>query len=188
MRFTPFLELLSSKWLLFGEQVKSEPCPHCRKKGQLKNHGPLRGCSLTKATQSVRGLRFFCSDRYSNDGCGRTFTVFINNYIPYLTVRATQLSSFFRDLLSARNVHRAWSRSSLPFSIRSAYRWANRLKENQSDLRALAYLAKPDTSVESLPTLTATIHYLSHRFASENCFISALQQHAQRPVFYSSSS
>lgn len=188
MRFTPLIQYQTSKWLLLCETVKAEPCQCCQKKGHLKRHGRLRGISLTGIEPCIRGLRFYCSNRYSNSGCGRTFTVFFNTVVPHLTVRAKQLSAFFQLLLTGKSSHAAWYSIALPFSLRSAYRWIARLKSNQPTLRSAVYTDLPEAELENMPTHLATVTYLQQRLPSAECFVSAYQQQTQTSFFSASSS
>ena len=139
MRFTSPLIFPSSKWLLTSEIVKAKPCRHCKQSGQLKSHGALRGIHLSKPKPALRGIRIYCSNRYSNMGCGRTFSVLFSSMLPSLTVRAKHLSLFFKKLLTANSIHAAWHSSRIPFSLRSAYRWIEKLKLNQAMLRTTVY-------------------------------------------------
>ena len=141
MRFTTPLIFKSSEWILISESVKSEPCRHCNRRGYLNNHGALRGIHITKPKQQTRGVRIYCSNRYSNRGCGRTFSILFNSMLPSLSIRAKQLTDFFKKLLTSKNVHAAWYSSAITFSLRSAYRWVKRLQLNQA-----AHTHQPKTS------------------------------------------
>lgn len=183
MRFTTPLAFPSSKWLLISETVKSEPCRHCKKNGHLKSHGALRGIHISEPKMVIRGIRIYCSNRYSNMGCGRTFSVLFSSMLPALTVRAKHLSLFFKALLTVNCVHAAWHSSRIPYSLRSAYRWIKKLKLNQATLRAAAYSTLPCESPHSpLPHLE-TISYLTTAFPQSDNFVRAFQQQTQISLF-----
>jgi len=183
MRFSPLIQYHTSKWLLLCETVKADPCQCCKTKGHIKRHGQLLGVSLTGSEPESRGLRFYCSNRYNNSGCGRTFTVFFDTFVPHLSVRAKQLSLFFKHLLTAKSPHAAWYSMSIPFSLRSAYRWIARLKVNQPTLRSTVYNDLPEVALENMPTHLATVTYLQQRFPLDECFVNSYQQQHQVSFF-----
>ena len=82
MRFTNSLLPKTSKWIFFCEGIKSEQCPHCGKLYTLKSHGSLYGIDPVKPEVARRVLRFYCSNRYSNKGCGKTFSINFETIIP----------------------------------------------------------------------------------------------------------
>lgn len=183
MRFTSPLTFPSSKWILTSEALKAKPCRHCNQSGQLKSHGALRGIHLSEPRKSLRGIRIYCSNRYSNIGCGRTFSVLFSSMIPALTVRARHLSEFFKKLLTANSIHAAWHSSHIPFSLRSAYRWVEKLKLNQAILRTAVYSSIPSEHHNSSPPHLETISYLNAAFPQSNNTIKAFQLQTQTSVF-----
>lgn len=183
MQFTTPLTFPSSKWLLISETIKATPCRHCNKSNYLKSHGPLRGIHLSKPEKKLRGIRFYCSNRYSNKGCGRTFSVLFSSMLPKLTVRAKQLKTFFKRLLTERSIHAAWHGSKIPFSLRSAYRWVEKLKLNQATIRSKIYSSLPCRSNCSSPPHCETISYLNTAWPQHNDFVAAFQQQTQTALF-----
>lgn len=183
MRFTTPLIFPSSNWLLTAEILKAKPCRHCKKRGNLKSHGALRGTHLSEPQQALRGIRIYCSNRYSNKGCGRTFSVLFSSMLPSLTVRAKHLSLFFKKLLTANSIHAAWYSSGIPFSLRSAYRWINKFKLNQATIRSAVYSTLPPESPHPPHPHLETINYLTAAFPQSDNFIEAFQQQTQTSLF-----
>lgn len=181
MRFTTPLAFPSSAWLLLSESVKTDPCCHCKKKGSLKSHGALRGAHLSKPEKELRGIRFFCSNRYSNKGCGRTFSILFSSMIPALSLRAKQLTHFFKELLQKDSIHAAWHGSHLPFSLRSAYRWVKKFQLNQSTIRSAVYSTLPNEDASPLAPHLETIRYL--QASSSGDFVEAFQLQHQTSIF-----
>lgn len=176
MKYTVTFDYLSQHWKNLCSKIKSTPCKHCKKQGYINAHGKLLGIAISLPLPATRGLRFFCSNRYSNKGCGRTFSILFASMLPKQSLRTRHLEAFFNNLLKHNNVHAAWHHSSIPFSITSAYRWFARFKANLHLIRAqLKVDAKPylnDTSPpeiltikllkNSCPSATSSDHYLEN--------------------------
>lgn len=181
MQFTSFLLPKSFKWTLFCEDVKSKQCPHCGKIHTLKSHGSLYGVDPVKPEKSRRALRFYCSNRYSNKGCGQTFSVYFKSIIPYHTVRSSHLSDFFRLLLQGCTVHMAWYSSLIPFSLRSASSWLIKLKLNLSSLRSKLHELMKNISPTHLSPEMETLNMLKEHFSQDD-FIASAQNNFQLPI------
>lgn len=191
MRFTsPFLYFSTSR-IIASESIKSKSCPLCHKKGYIKSHGKLIGVHHSLPTPAFRGLRFFCSNRYSNAGCGRTFSVLFSSMISKSTVRAKHLTELFNNLLCTGNLHKAWSISKIPFSVRSAYRWLKLFEINQPHLRSQLYEQYKNGSplqLSHLPIIIQSLSILKHIYPKDSNYIEKYQQQFQSPIFYQFSS
>ena len=84
--FIPLLGIHSCEFLNLRLHLQSHPCVHCGRCETLKAHGFLRS-----TLQEIRGIRLYCSNRDSSKGCGRTFSVHFENYIPHVTLSPKQL-------------------------------------------------------------------------------------------------
>ncbi len=75
-------------------------------------------------------VAFFCSNRNTNQGCGRTTSALRHEIIPHCMVRTDELYQFLRLLVASGVVASAWRDAQLAgsFSLSksSAYRWCNR--------------------------------------------------------------
>jgi hypothetical protein len=87
MKFSPNHPPGSLQHLTERAEIPAAGCPRCRSTTALGPHGHLRGNSPTDGSRVNRGLRFFCSNRCSNPGCGGTFSVHWNTVIPCCPVR-----------------------------------------------------------------------------------------------------
>lgn len=181
MRFTLPLRRYSSAWILFTQEIKSEKCPHCSKSYTLKCHGSLYGTDIEKPDTIRRGLRFYCSNRYSNEGCGRTFSIHFSTVIPYHSVTAYHLGTFLDQLLKAQSVHQAWYQSTIPFSLRTAYQWMRKFRLNLSPLRANLYHLAGTWAEKGMHVVLETITMLQETF-SQPCYLSGAQQKLQLSV------
>jgi len=184
MRYTTPLRYLTNAWLLAGENIKTEPCRLCSSTGQVKNHGKLQGIGIDRPGTTTRGLRFFCSNRYSNKGCGRTFSVLFSTSIANHSLNSQHLLTLINQLLITPNTHAAWHQSGIPFSLRSVYRWVKKLSLNQSTIRHILHrYAPPPTATRGNP-LKTTLAYLLDSFAGENNPVACFQLRHDTGIFH----
>lgn len=167
MRFTTRLAPRSLCWNNFCRTIIEKPCPSCHRDDTVKRHGVLSGKDLLKPDRIIRGLRFYCSNRYSNKGCGRTFPVFFAGVLPRFSIDAMQLGEFISRALSSSSIHRAWHRMKLPFSLRSAYRWMRGFSLNQARLRPLLAGRTAINIDFSTTQERMTLHLLRKVFSSD---------------------
>ena len=78
---------------------------------------------------------FFCSNRHSKLGCGRTFPVHWNDVIPDCSLRTCQLFGLLEARATGASSHAAWQASRLMISLRTACRWLARWQELTSHVR-----------------------------------------------------
>ena len=139
--------------------LRAEGCLHCHLTNTLVGHGFLRGLAPTGSDTEIRGLRMWCSNRYSNKGCGRTSPVHWEGIIPFATLRTTQLLKLIRALATAPSQHAAWASSGLSSSITGAYHWFARWKRAGTSLLTwLCTLTDPPRKSDGLPDP----HHLRH--------------------------
>ena len=183
MRFIHQFEYMSDNWQLACKRAKTKPCRFCNCSGCIKNHGFLRGVHPDKHLLEIRGIRFLCSDRHGNKGCGRTFSLLFNHILPRHSTRSTNLSDFFDTLLNFNNVHAALYHSAVPFSLRTAYAWLKKLKNSQavirSNIRAVPY---DHLGITQAPHLT-TIGLIRKLSRLSNDYIANYQQRHQTAFF-----
>jgi hypothetical protein len=129
-------------------QARQWACPHCGRRKTLNAHGALRGCAEDGPGKStLRGRRFFCSNRGMRPGCGRTFSVLLATLLAGATVRTGRLWQFYRARCATGSVARAWAQLRGGFSVEAAYRWWHRWQAGQFRIRAWlhAQRAPPET-------------------------------------------
>ena len=162
--------------------LRAGGCVHCRCSGTLVGHGFLRGLAPTGNDIVTRGLRMFCSDRYSNRGCGRTFPVYWDDVIPFATLRTVQIIELIRALASAPSPHAGWAASKLLMSLSSAYRWLARWKRSGTSLLTwLGVLTAPPRKTDGEPD-PLHLRHLDTAFPSCPCPAAAFQNRFQIPV------
>ena len=171
--FIPSLDVNSCEFLNLRAMLQWRPCPHCDKHQALKAHGFLRSTD-----SSIRGIRLYCSNRYSNQGCGRTFPIYFEKHIPNASLTNQQISKLIESYqettpdkgitLIHRVMHGICSQS-------TAYRWIKKFKLNQSTLRSQTYLlTAPDKTTEG-SALSQTWKHLRKAFPAASCILSAFQ-------------
>ena len=180
MKFTSLPPSASALWTQLLQQILSSPCPHCSKQGSLRRHGFLRGKDLRHPSTIKRGLRFFCSNRFNNNGCARTFSLFFDASIPRYSLSSQDLDEFLRKVLQASSIHAAWAQMKLPFSISSAYRWIKSLKRNMARVRPLLHESQCKAH-GSTSVLQETIRLLLKSFPLNP--IARFQTTFQTPIF-----
>lgn len=182
MKFSPNHPAGSLKHLTERAEILASGCPRCHSTTALGPHGHLRGNSPTDGSRVNRGLRFFCSNRYSNLGCGGSFSVHWTTVIPYCSVRTSQLLALMRAVSNAASTHRAWWFLKLPMSLASAYRWVARWRSDTAAIRTrLGLVTPPPGRIDGLPD-SLTLRHLATAFPLANCQIAAFHGHLQVPI------
>lgn len=184
MYFKSPIQYLTNAWLLTCENIKAKPCRHCSRTGYIKSHGRLQGIGVDSPKRTIRGLRFFCSNRYSNKGCGRSFSVFLSTVIANHSLNTKYLLAFIKHFLNSPNTHAAWHSSSIPFSLCSTYRWVKKLSLNQSTIRHMLHRNTPPPNTAKDNPLHTTLTYLLKAFPKKNDPLSCFQHHHDTGIFH----
>jgi hypothetical protein len=122
------------------------------------------------------GAAFFCSNRHSKLGCGRTFPVHWHDVIPYCSLRTCQLFELLEGRAASPSAHAAWRASRLVFSLRTACRWLARWCDLTSHVRArLGLFAAPPGKTDGHPD-PMTLRHLVAAFPQAGCPIAAFQE------------
>lgn len=108
------------------------------------------------------GSAFFCSNRHSNTGCGRTFSIHWDDVIPRCSLPAEHLASLILAVHEGKSVHQAWATSSLWISLTSAYRWLCRWRLHLGHIRTrLCLIQDPPGKTDFLPDPLSLRHLLA---------------------------
>ena len=159
-------------------KIKACGCPHCRNPSAVVAHGYLKAHS----GGDTKGMRFFCSNRYSNEGCGRTFSVHWNTVIPGCSLQTAQILALVRACAAGPSTHGAWFLSGLAISISSAYRWVARWLNLTAHIRTgLCLLAPPPGKADAQPD-PFTLNHLTAVFPKAPCAIAAFQLGLQTAI------
>jgi hypothetical protein len=178
MKFSRFLESASLDFLNFRVNIKAGGCPHCRCPSAVVGHGYLQAASGGR----TRGMRYFCSNRYSNGGCGRTFSVHWDTVIPRCSLQTAQILALVRAVAGGPSTHGAWFISGLSISINSAYRWVAKWLKLTARIRTgLCLIVAPPGKTDSRPD-PFTLHHLTAAFPKAVCAIAAFQNVLQTAI------
>lgn len=119
------------------DEIKQLACPACHRTGVLNCHGLVYGNGAEGDSKVLRGGRFLCtSRRKSHPGCGHSFTLWLPECLPRHSVGSAGLWRFLEHYKSGLSIAAAWEKARTGFALESAYRWARRLRQVQSRLRA----------------------------------------------------
>ena len=86
-------------------------CPNCKQIGFLILHGFLSGINeyeklITKAR------RVFCSNRYSNKGCGKTYSIYFLPSLPKIKASTHPINQFLQGILNGDSIAQSFYRIS----------------------------------------------------------------------------
>lgn len=117
------------------QKVKLYTCPHCKKIGNLILHGMIKGYtdSINNA-KTIKGRRIFCSNRNRRSGCGRTWSIIKQTFIPNFTVGIKSLASIISN---KSTIIVRWKRSNTSYSLSTFYRIRSRFYRNIPMFRTL---------------------------------------------------
>lgn len=178
MKFCCFHKPDSLDFLNLRVQIKAGGCPHCRHPSSVIAHGYLWAAS----GGNTRGMRFFCSDRYSNVGCGRTFSVHWDTVIPRFSLLTAQILALVRAVAGGPSTHGAWYFGRLSISISSAYRWVARWLRLTGHIRSGLCLTVPPPGKADAQADPFTLNHLSAAFPNAPCAIAAFQLGLQTAI------
>ena len=102
---------------------------------------PRKGSRFSGAQLSTNGERsaFFCSNRYSNSSCGRTFSVLWSTTLRCCSLSTSALHALLSCRDASRSVARAIRKSRFSLSRSSAARWLKTFTRETSRLRSTLY-------------------------------------------------
>ena len=179
MKFSPFLEPKSLDFLNLQARIKAAGCRHCQCPSAIVGHGHLRGYAASGGDRVSRGLRLLCSDRYSNQGCGATFSVHWDSVIPHCSLRTTQLLDLIRTVAASPSTHGAWFFSGSTLPITSVYRWVAKWRNRTAHIRTrLCLIVAPPGKSGDQPD-PFTLQHLLAAFPQAACCIAAFQSGLQ---------
>lgn len=137
-------------------QIRQYSCPHCHKSAYLVAHSFVYKKTYSSKRMTV-GQRVFCSNRNNSNGCGRTFQLYINDYLPLMHYSSSLVSQFFYQLASGQSIENSYFQTTNCLSPRNAYRWINRFKGRLHRLKT--YLLSQNSFIFSQHNKKYTAHY-----------------------------
>lgn len=182
VKFTPFLAPDSVALLDLRVAIRAGACPHCHDCSALVGHGYLRGNAAQGHGPETRALRFFCSNRHSNPGCGRTFPVYWNFIIPGSSLRTVQLWTLLLAVSKGTSSHAGWQSSGLAISLRCACGWLVKWSLLTAHLRTWLHRVVAPPGRASNIHDPMTLRHLAEAFPGASCPIAAFQDRSQTPI------
>jgi hypothetical protein len=159
-------------------------CPHCHQIGFLIGHGFLVGYAERGEELVIRGRRFFCSNRFRRQGCGRTFSVLISDVLLGFVVRASTLFAFLNGVALGLSRRASWLKvSDGKFSIQSGYRLWRKLQGSQAHIRTILNRERPPPDCVAAEPLIQMLDHLRSIFPSSACPFTSFQTHFQVSLF-----
>ncbi|MFO0814270.1 MAG: hypothetical protein U0796_13670 [Gemmatales bacterium] len=160
-----------AEWTQWVERLKLMPCPHCQLVGTLNRHGCLVGYDESQR-QVLRARRVYCSNRHSQHGCGRTFSVWLADKIRRLSLSTSAVWRFLRQVIAGSIA--AAARSMTERSDRTWQRVWKRFQLAQSNSRSALLKRCPPPSLSSERPEVQTIAHLQAAFPAD-CPLAAFQ-------------
>ena len=182
MKFARFVEPNSLDLLNLRAKIKAGGCGRCHCLSAVVVHGYLWGYAASGDDKVTRGMRFLCSDRYSNHGCGGTFSVYWDTVIPRCSLRTAQLLELMRVIATGPTTHGAWHSSRLKTPVSSVYRWVAKWRNLTAQIRTrLCLVVAPPGKTDGQPD-PFTLHHLTAAFPQAACAIAAFQSGLQTAI------
>jgi hypothetical protein len=159
------------EWTKLVERLKWMPCPHCQVEGTLNRHGILMGYDETQR-KSLRARRVYCSNRHSQRGCGRTFSIWLADKIRRCSLGTRAVWRFLQQVIAGSIA--AATRSMTERSDRTWQRVWKRFQRAQSTMRAALLKRCPPPQLSSKCPEAQVIAHLQAAFPVD-CPLAAFQ-------------
>lgn len=143
---------------LIKYEIAHRPCPYCDC-SYIKSHGYTYGYGDSSLLLTVRRIRFFCSDRGTNKGCSKTFSVLLADRLKNSPTSLPSIYKFLESLSYGQSVYHAFNCSPPCFSITSAYRYLRRWRTSVPYIRSLLCMDYSPPK-ETLPSKFKTLQHL----------------------------
>ena len=153
-------------------------CPHCKRQGTLVLHGYLYGYG--EKTLEKRGRRIFCNNRKMSEGCGKTFSFLLADWLRGFTLFARYLLNYLKKIKEGHTPHSAAGAAKMKICTSSIYRIHNRFINNQSRIRTfLCRVKSPPPLLATQDPVVASITHLTAVFPQHG--ITRFQHYFQQP-------
>ena len=184
-RFIPQIDLESCEFLNFRLSIRSQPCPHCQQTNFVKAHGYVRTSNNSDHhASSIRAIRFMCSPRTGDLGCGRTFTIHWDHIVPRCSLDSTQVSQIIETMATnSKNsaISKLTGEKQWGFSTSTGYRWRKRFSKHFTEIRsALCSKVPPSKELYSTSPEAVTLKHLQAVFPETSCLVAAFQSTFQK--------
>lgn len=174
--FIPQFDPGSCEFLNLRLLLRSQPCIHCGSRDSLKAHGFLR-----TSNQMIRGIRFYCSRRDTNRGCGKTFSIYFENSIPNASLCTQQVNEIIISKHQPPDAKKTLTCCKIAKSTRS--RWLKKFDASQSFIRPQLYLVTVPDKKATGSICSLTWQHIRRAFPDSSCVMTAFQRVLQANPF-----
>ncbi|MDA8976369.1 hypothetical protein N9F73_00180 [bacterium] len=176
--FIPGLEPSSLTMLNIRWALTQENCPHCQRRSYLKGHGYLRD-----SCGKITGLRLFCSNRGSHNGCGKTISVHYEDQQSESSLTTRDFTTIVKCHLNSprgEKVSKLKQAIKERCSLATAYRWLKRFDFGQTAMRVqLCRQSEPEKGDHIKCPITRTWRHLVRTIGDSDCPLAAFQRTTQ---------
>ena len=162
---------------LNGTHTNDHQCPHCHSTESLYSHGFVRKKNFGQTTKIV-GKRVYCSNRYNKNGCGRTFQLYLADFMPALHYSCFEFETNLAHFLCLKTTDLTRN-SYRKCHSRTCFRWVRKIRKCLPRLREKLLRLNSellDATGESTTALKSTL--LNMMFFS----LSSFQALTQAPI------
>lgn len=140
--------------------------------------------SLAVMSESNVGFGFFCSNRYSNTGCGGTFSLLWSHLLTRSSLCSAEIMRLIREVsTSAESLHHLWWKGGYTMSLSTVYRYWKKWRRSFGHLRAQLSRDHPPPEGEGVAEAHMVLH-LEKAFGEDSTsWVAAFQERCQRDFF-----
>lgn len=166
------------EWFL---SLKQERCPYCGQIATLNGHGKIYGNDHAQSAGCVlRGRRCFCSNRGRSNGCGRTFSVLLSEFLPRHSITTQLLQTTLDGIEKGRTVKAIWETLKTKLALESFYHLLRRLRHGLDRVRCALSGLIPAPHTEHRDPFLQTVAHLRNAFHGQSCPVAAFQCRLQK--------
>lgn len=136
-----------------------QSCPHCNAKETLCSHGFIHKLGHF-SSKNLIGKRIYCSNRHQKNGCGRTFQLYLADFIPHLHFSVVDFETEIKRYLHFNIPENEKEYPSRRCHLRTRFRWLKKLNNRIPVMREALIksnplsLNLPDNASQSALTFT----------------------------------
>ena len=153
-----------------SDSIRMRFCPHCQKSSSLVKHGYIWGVDYSSKqpdSKIIRARRFFCSNKGTRCGCGKTVTVYHFHSIPKTSILAPLLWQWLQIVLDGFSIHSAWYYSGIKFSLSTAYRLWHKAKTHISYWKSQLVRLTDWSTISGTSVLGQVLNHFKSAFEAE---------------------
>ena len=117
-------------------------CPHCDATNTLCSHGFIHKFGQFN-TKHLVGKRVYCSNRYQKNGCGRTFQLYLADFIPRLHFSIADFETEIQRYLHFNISDNPQENSIRRCNVRTRFRWFRKLENRIPVIREALIKSNP---------------------------------------------